>query len=286
MVDTNGLTEAEREALTFDPTAWDDDDEQDVEAESPGAAETATAESEEKEAAPEAEAKEPEGSDGDKADSDGFRSRLTDVEATDEEKIAALETEMDELSAQFDDGGLSAKEYRKILREIQKEMDAISRTAFEREIEVKAANKAAQGIWDRDVKAWFDTPERKALVENQIWLQAFDTAVRTVQSDPANDSLSNMRVLDKAYTAMAEAFGVPAQKARTPEKPVVERPRAKPAAPVPTLANVGASAPGGVDNGEFASLSAMMDRNDGKYEAAFAKLSPAKQKEFGLYLEG
>lgn len=279
-IDLSMLTEAEIEAMKFDPRAEETDAEPDEQEDTP-AAEAAVA-AEEVEAVAETEAAEtaPEAvADG------GERSRVTPVPEADRSRLDQIDEEINALTTQFDEGEISARDYNAQFRALEREAADIERRALKAEIEAEAENRASEKLWNRDVVAWMED-HKNIDVSNRVLILALDAAVREVQKDPANDKLSNMKVLDKAYASLASAFNLP--KTPVPETPAkaakpVLAPKAK---PVPTLASVGAAEAGGIDDGRWSKLVRLMENasTSTEFEDTFARMSERDREDFGRYL--
>lgn len=188
-------------------------------------------------------------------------------------RLEAIDTEADALATRFDDGEMTAKEYGAAIKALEAErrdLDwSVRKAALSAEVEEQQATKA-----------WFTSVSEFVAAHTEIkpgtlrW-NAFDTAVRMVTSDEANASLTNAKKLEKAYAMLTAEFGG----GTAPAAPKATALPPRPALP-PSLANVPASAVNNADDGRYANLDRLMERDPLAYEEAMAKMSEADQAAY------
>ncbi|MBI1202617.1 MAG: hypothetical protein GC182_08920 [Rhodopseudomonas sp.] len=207
------------------------------------------------------------------------------------EQIAALKTQADELSTKFDEGDLSAAEYRAQVGEADEKRRALQ-SQFERA--QQNFQTATEDFVRHAVKPFIKAnPQYKP--DNQIMFGMLDAEVRRLQGTSANPFLPSL--LSKAHRNIVKAMGGTAvvttgDAGKTKAKPVAAKakppaPKAvagktKPAVP-PTLARTPASDISDTAGGKFTRLDRLASKGDGSYEAAIEKLrttNPAAYEEY------
>lgn len=213
----------------------------------------------------------------------------------------ALDASFVELERKFDEGDLSRAEYAAESRKLMREQSELDRQEVRAEAARDAFQAQVSAVWkaafDKHI-AWAATPEggglkygtdekpnehlramigaeadriagaNPSLSPAAVWRQA-DAAVRENLGLPAVGQAKEAPADDaKAKAAKAKAAKAEKAKARMPDKSVVPQ----------TLGGVtGEAAESDVSGNEFAYL----DKLQGEaYEAAFAKLSPAKREAY------
>ncbi len=206
-------------------------------------------------------------------------------------RVGDLEAEIADLATRFDDGDLTASEYRKKAQELDDERMALK-------IQIGNAERAfaqAMGHWEHRTV-------RRFLREHSEWsrsktrLQMLDAEVRRLQTD--NDDPFDPRILLRAHRNLMAEFGAVATKtlpggkaagtpvppkpnpspnpnSRSDPAPKGERPRLP-----PTLARVPADEITDTDGGKFVRLDRLSTKDPMAYEEAFAKLTPAERDEY------
>jgi len=191
---------------------------------------------------------------------------------------------MDALLDKYNDGDLSEEEYKEQNRALARDI-----AKAESQIEtVRAFEKQVADQWSNDAKEYV---QAHGLDKGDV-LQHYDTAVRTITSNPAYDHLTNAQVLalaHKSLEAQAEILGVTVPSMQAPAK----APEAKTApakkeqtlgdAP-PTLAKVSANeAIDPANDTPFAALNRLAERDPVSFEIQFARLTSEQQD---AYLQG
>lgn len=200
-----------------------------------------------------------------------------------DELIANLAQEEEALAQKFDDGDITAREYRDSVAKLNEQRDEIKWATREANLANKMQRQAEENAWHRDVQEFMTTTAAN-VTKSEAAMVAFDNVVKKVTADPANANLSNRAQLDKAFKLyqdeMAAAFGVqPQAQQQAKTTPPAPAPKAQRAIP-PTLARVPAAESENIDGGKFAALDRLAAMDPAAYEAAVAKMSEAERAQF------
>lgn len=260
------LTDAEREAMGDDEGA---DAPEEAEDEAPAPAAAATPEP--AAATPAAEPEQPAANAPPPVNVPLIRAEDTTAATT---RLAAIDTEADALAARFDDGEMTAKEYGEALKALEAERRDLDWS-------VRKAALSAEVEEQQTTRAWFTAVnefigEHTEIKPGTLRWTTFDTAVRMVTSDEANASLTNRQKLDKAYAMLTAEFGGAAPAAAKPAAPALPP---RPPLP-PSLASIPASAVNNADDGRYAVLDRLMEKDPLAYEEAMARMSEADQAAY------
>jgi hypothetical protein len=194
-----------------------------------------------------------------------------------QETLAGLDTKATELATKFDQGDITAADYRAQADQIETQRQMLRGDIRDAE----RAFQRAQGHWEQKSVAKFlrDNPDWKASATR---LQMLDGEVRRLQAesgdpfDPrhlvraANNLNKAMGLTAKAETAEAKAApkkGNPVPKGKRPDIP-------------PTLARVPNDEINDVDGGKYARLDRLANQNPTAYEEALGKMSEAEREAY------
>jgi hypothetical protein len=274
---TMGLTEAEMEALEADEDEAEGDE---------GADEgnDAQAKGEANDSAATATGEDESGDDtGETAENPAPPLRAV-VPKDAKERLETLEADEAKLEDQFNDGDITAKEYRTGLRKIEDERKDVEWAVKKAELATEMQREAIDNLWEKDVGDFMRTTAAP-IAKSETLLTAFDVHVKRVTGDPENGKLSNRAMLAKAYkdfqAELAPLTGksdAPDPKGGKASDPQPEKRR--PGVP-PTLARVPAAELEDTgDGGRFAALDRLADENPVAYEKALAAMSPAEQAAY------
>ena len=198
-----------------------------------------------------------------------------------DELMSQLAQEEESLAQKFDDGDITAREYREGLNKLSEQRDEIKWATREASLASKMQRQAEENAWHKDVQD-FMTTTAAHITKSHAAMVAFDDVVKKVTADPNNANLSNRAQLEKAFKAyndeMATAFGVKPQE-QTKPAPTAPAPKNQRVIP-PTLARVPAAEPENIDGGKFANLDRLAATDPVAYEAAVAKMSEAERAQF------
>lgn len=199
-----------------------------------------------------------------------------------DELMAQLAQEEEALAQKFDDGDITAREYRDSINKLNDQRDEIKWATREANLASKMQRQAEENAWHRDVQE-FMTTTAAHITKSHAAMVAFDDIVKKVTADPANANLSNRAQLDKAFKVyndeMAAAFGIKQDQKPTAKTEQAPAPKAQRNIP-PTLARVPAAESENLDSGKFANLDRLAAMDPAAYEAAVAKMSEAERAQF------
>ncbi|PZU80668.1 MAG: hypothetical protein DI528_22235 [Shinella sp.] len=191
--------------------------------------------------------------------------------------MSAIDKQRDELATKFDEGELSATEYRQQLKPLDDEFRTLDRQKTK--LEVQKDNDL--DTWKADVDAFIG---KNSQYQDPTLQQMLDTAVRRLQTTATNPLSPN--ILQQAHKAISDriskAFNVKADpKPDTTGKTAgARRPE-----PPPTLRNVPAADPVDIDDsGEFAELDRISARDSVAYEAALSSLKKSNPAAYDRYM--
>lgn len=193
------------------------------------------------------------------------------------EQLASFKTQRDELTSSYDDGDLTAEEYRQKLDELDEQKSEVQ---GKKAIAEDQANRTT-AAWNQDVSGYLkEYPGLKA----DGALQTFDRFVSF--ADEAFPKLTNAEILAKAHQMLLnEAAGlglkdIPAIKGKTPQPkptPPVDPMRVPPM----TLKDTSATELSGGNDSPLAALQKLVEEGTSdEIEAAMARLSPEERDLF------
>lgn len=198
-----------------------------------------------------------------------------------EEIITAISSEEDALAQKFDDGDITAREYRDGLNRLNAQRDELNWNKRKADLAREMEDTAKANAWQKEVSD-FMTTTAAHITKSHAAMIAFDDVVKKVTSDPANLNLSDRAQLDKAYkifmNEVGEAFGIQPQQSQQ-TKATAPAPKAARNIP-PTLAKVPASDMEDLDGGKFAALDRLAAADPVAYESAVAKMSEAERAQY------
>lgn len=198
-----------------------------------------------------------------------------------DKKIEALRAQEDEIAVKFDDGDMTAKEYKEALRKLQAEQDELKEARLKARLSVEISEQEAERRWNADCEAFLK--EHSEIVASNLRLTSFDTALKLVTGDEANSGLTNAQQLQKAYDTWVAELGFQPTKptAKAKEKEAEEEAPRRERTVVPTLARVPVSDREDMDGGRFAALDRIFDeKGPDAHEAALARLSPSEREAY------
>ncbi len=191
------------------------------------------------------------------------------------EQIDALEKKKDELDAKWDDGELTGTEFRAEIRKIDTQLDALKEQRM-------AANigKANALAHYKDVTVPEFFKEHAEYAPGSVLYSMLDVEVRRLQATAQNPL--NPAILERAHQNLTEqvskAYGV---KPGAQNKQAGTKPAAAAREVVPTLGTVpAADTNDDTDDGEFAWLDRLANKDVEQYEQELAKLPDEKRERY------
>lgn len=230
------------------------------------------------------------GQDDEQGEDQGERLPLLKVERVEdaEAKLADIDKREDDLTEKFEDGDMTTGEYRKALRELEKERTGIERAQLEADFATKHNQAQIDARWEANVMSFLEQhPEidpKKALLWN-----SFDQAVRAVTAETMKAGKNpGLADLTKAYKQWAEELGIKPQQAQGKQDGKEanqgkdnKAPQKKPQREIPpNLANVPVSDVADTEDGRWAQLDRLMETDPLGFEKAMGKLSSADQEAY------
>ena len=202
-----------------------------------------------------------------------------------DEALTVLAQNEESLAQRFDDGDITAKEYREEMARINQQRQQITWAQQKAELAAEMTEAAKREAWEREVSDFMTTGPGSALRASETQMIAFDNIVRRVTADPANASLSDRAQLHKAFRLFAEdmkrAYNIDLAGAQQQAAPQTQQaPARQTRAVVPTLAHVPAAEPESLDQGRFAALDRLSTADPIAYEQAVARMTDAERAQF------
>jgi hypothetical protein len=198
-----------------------------------------------------------------------------------EEAIAAIRAEEEELATKFDDGEITAREFRDGLNKLGERREELNWSKRKAELAGEMSRQAQENAWHAEVRDFMTTTGAN-IAKSKAAMIAFDEVVKAVTADPANQKLSDRAQLDKAFKLfMDDVGGALGAKVEAPApKPKGEAAVKKERVVPPTLAKMPAAEPESTDGGKYAALDRLAISDPLGYEKAIAKMSETEQAEY------
>ena len=190
-------------------------------------------------------------------------------------KLAALDASENDAAEKFDDGEMTAAEYRAELRRLSKERSDLEWQVRKAELADETRTAQIDQSWNSDCADFL--AKHPEVMTNETRQSSFDAVVRKVTAESMNaGKIPGMADLNKAYKQWANDIGI---------APVKADPKPGKASPgkreiPPTLGMVPAAGMTDTDSGEYAQLDRLMNSDPLAYEAALAKMSPAEADRY------
>lgn len=211
------------------------------------------------------------------ADFDEQMKALTD-------RRANIRTEKRALTDKYEDGDITSKEYHDQLDKLDDELSDLNDKRSElkwQENKAKLAQETSQSQVEARWYATVDTfmAEHPEITRNQTLVQVYDAIVQRVTAETMKAGREpGVADLQKAYKQWAEDLGVTPKKPQKEDKAQEHQKQARNVPP--TLAKVPAAEANDTDDGKYAYLDRLADKDPIKYEAEIAKLSPSQWEEY------
>lgn len=172
----------------------------------------------------------------------------------------------DNLAQQFDEGDITAREYREGLNRLSDQRDDVRWALRKNDLAHEMKETAEKAAWHREVKEFMTRGPGAGLTKSHAAMVAFDEVVKQVTSDPANDRLSDRAQLQKAFKIYTQDMA----KAGYGSSDQIETARA--------LGDMG----GGRGGADFGSIDSMIAKGDlSGVERALARMSKDERDRYG-----
>lgn len=193
------------------------------------------------------------------------------------EQLTSLETRRTELATRFDDGELTAREYREQDRALERE----ERELHQQQLRAEMSRDMVVEAWTTQVTTFLSAHPQYA--KGSPLYAALDAEVRRLQQDA--DQPLDPKLLAEAHESVDRqiraAMGMPAAGAAASAPKPAPKPAARQIEAPPTLAHVPAA---GItetgDTGNYAALDRLMETNYEAYEAELAKMTDAQRDRY------
>lgn len=191
--------------------------------------------------------------------------------AAEEARFAAIDTQLDEIAVQFDDGEITAREMRDKSKALLAELDELK----EKRAVAKMSGKVVEDTWYRSTVPLF-LAEHPEYVDGSLRHKLLDSIVRDLQAAHP-DHTTDAKILVEAHKQIVAELGPVNGHAKPAKKKTPAKAREMP----PSINNIPASdqTPVVAVN-KFARLEKLRGAD---YERALARLSPADRD---MYLQG
>jgi len=206
------------------------------------------------------------------------------MKALDDRKTA-IRTEKRALTDKYEDGDITSKEYHDQLDKLDDELSDVGEQRSELKWQKNKSQLAQEANQSQVDARWYATvdvfmADHPEVTTNQTRIQAYDTIIQRVTAETMKAGREpGLADLKKAYKQWAEDLGIVVEgkpaNTETTNKPAKNK-RNVP----PTLAKVPAAETNDTDDGKYAYLDRLADKDPIKYEAEIAKLSPAQWDEY------
>lgn len=191
------------------------------------------------------------------------------------EQLTALDSQLDALAAKFDDGELSAAEYRAQSKPLEQQQRALERQVERAEL----SRDVSVETWTNTIVPSFFAKHTQYEPGSTLY-NSLDQEVRKIQSESENQF--DPTILERAHKAVTaaarKALGLPEEEpGKDNPKPKTVQRRDIP----PSLANVpAADITETQDNGEFAYLDRLQEKDGLAFEKALAKLTDEQRDRY------
>lgn len=211
------------------------------------------------------------------------------------DKYAAIDTKEEELLAKFEDGDMTTREYNAELRKLNDERNDLKWLERKAELSQETLQQQQETLQQQQEKVWLSTvqaflPDHPVISESEENWNSFDQVLRTVTAVRINAGQPYGKAeLDRAYKIWADERGIEVKAAAAKEPaPTAKAPAAKaPAAKdeqkkelPPTLAKVPAASNEDTDDGKYAALERLADKDPQAYQEAIAKMSASEYEQY------
>ncbi len=197
-----------------------------------------------------------------------------------------IRSEKRALTDKYEDGDMTAKEYHDQLDKLDDELSELMDKRSDLRMQENKARIAQEANQSQAEQRWYSTvevfmSEHPEITKNQTLVQAYDTIVQRVTAETMKAGKEpGIADLRKAYKQWAEDLGMAAPEKKTEQAPQKKQELRQTRNVPPTLGKVPAAESNNTDDGKYAYLDRLAERDPVKYEEAIAKLSPAQWDEY------
>lgn len=201
------------------------------------------------------------------------------------DRRSEIRTEKRALTDKYEDGDLTSKEYHDQLDKLDDELSELSDRRSELQWQQRKASLAQETQQSQTEARWYATvdtfmAEHPEITKNQTLVGVYDAIVQRVTAESMKAGKEpGLADLQKAYKQWAEDLGITPQKPAPKEQQKTQEQQRKRNVP-PTLAHVPAAEANDTDDGKYAYLDRLADKDPIKYEAEIAKLTPTQWEEY------
>lgn len=196
-----------------------------------------------------------------------------------EARTKELESKLDELAQQFEDGEITTPEFLKQQRLVQSDLNRLEMQQFRTELSNETTQARAEQTWYQSVETFLNgNPE---IGKSQLRLQSYDAVLRGVTADEANAGKSDVEMLTIARDRWAAELGIdlkPAPKTEPVQQPAKKSGQDRP--PAPNLGDVPAAQAAALDDGKFSHLDRLANSDPVAFEEALAAMSSEQRDQY------
>lgn len=183
-----------------------------------------------------------------------------------DEVLRQLSQAEDNLAQQFDDGDITAREYREGLNRLSDQRDDVRWALRKNDLAHEMRETSEKAAWGREVEDFMTRGPGAGISKSHAAMVAFDDVVKQVTADPANHRLSDRAQLAKAF----KIYQADMARAGIGSADQIELAR--------SLGDMG----GGRGGADFGSIDAMIAKGDlAGVERALSRMSKDERDRYG-----
>lgn len=189
-----------------------------------------------------------------------------------EEKLKAIADERAQLTEEFDDGEITAKEFQEKLADTNRREREIERAIDRHDLAQEMKKQKQANDWNDTVRDFLD--EHDVFKKSERMFNIFDMEVRAVGSSEEAKNMTGKEILSRARQNLLDEGVIQDKKAEPPAQ--AARSKGLP----PTMRDVPAAESISASEGKYAHLDRLMESDPLKYEEEVAKLSAEQVAEY------
>lgn len=195
-------------------------------------------------------------------------------------KLTEIGQKKSELSDQFENGDITAKEYQTGLDALNKEERGIERAVEKAQIAAEMRQQQETNNWLTQVQD-FISAKQPEYSTSTVRYMALDAFVRQLGSDPANANMTGAQILAEAHKRVVEDLGEAKPAKGHPQAKAEGQPlKGSQAQPPKTLGKVPAADHNDMNDGKYAALDRLMDTDPIAFEEKLAGMPPAERDDY------